>query len=106
NLGTNASTEITTDAEGRFAFPEQPIGRYQLTVALDGVQNAVLSDVHVPPGQLLDLKVPLQVGDISSSVDVTGGVPLVQSGTSSVQTSMTERQGQEMAPHGRNPPQT
>jgi len=103
NLGTNASTEITTDAEGRFAFPEQPIGRYQLTVALEGFQTAVLSDVTLLTGQLLDLKVPLQVGDISSSVDVTGGVPLVQSGTSSVQTSMTERQVQELPLNGRNP---
>ena len=63
----------------------------------------MLSDVTLLTGQLLDLKVPLQVGDISSSVDVTGGVPLVQSGTSSVQTSMTERQVQELPLNGRNP---
>ena len=103
NLGTNASTDAVTDQNGRFGFPEQPIGRYQLTVAVEGFQTAVLNDVTLLTGQLLDLKVPLQVGDIKSSVDVTGGVPLVQAGSSSVQTSMTERQVQELPLNGRNP---
>ncbi|MEO7275725.1 MAG: TonB-dependent receptor [Vicinamibacterales bacterium] len=103
NLGTNASSEATTDGDGRFSFPEQPIGRYQLSVSIEGFRTAVLSDVTLLTGQLLDLKVPLQVGDITSSVDVTGGVPLVQAGSSTVQTSMTERQVQELPLNGRNP---
>ena len=39
NLGTNAASEVTTGADGRFSFPEQPIGRYQLTVVLQGFQT-------------------------------------------------------------------
>ena len=57
NVGTNASTEVITDGDGRFAFPEQPIGRYHVTVALEGFQTAVLTDVTLLTGQVLDLKV-------------------------------------------------
>ena len=103
NLGTNAASEVTTGADGRFSFPEQPIGRYQLTVVLQGFQTAALNEVTLLTGQLLELRVPLAVGDIQTSVEVSGGVPLVQAGSSSVQTSMTERQVQELPLNGRNP---
>ena len=40
---------------------------------------------------------------MESVVEVSGGVPLVQTGTATVQTSMTERQVQELPLNGRNP---
>jgi hypothetical protein len=103
SVRTNATTEMVTDLEGRFAFQELPIGRYELSVSLQGFQKAVLGNIELLTGQVQDLKVPLQVGDLQTVVDVRGGLPLIQTASSSVQTSMTERQVQELPLNGRNP---
>src|SRR3954451_20610745 len=103
SLRTNAKTDVVTDLEGRFAFQELPIGRYELSVSLQGFKTGMLDSIELLTGQVQDLKVQLEVGDLQSIVDVPGGLPLIQTASSTVQTSMTERQVQELPLNGRNP---
>ena len=39
-IDTNVARETTTDADGRFRFPYLKVGRYEITVALDGFADA------------------------------------------------------------------
>lgn len=103
SLRTGLTNEAVTNSEGRFSFPELPIGEYELSVTLQGFQKLVRGDVSLITGQILDLNLPLQVGSVESTVVVTAEVPLVQTANSTVQTSMTERQVQELPLNGRNP---
>ena len=103
NVRTNVTQEAVSDGQGRFSFSEVPIGSYELTVTLQGFQKLVRTDLTLLTGQVADLALALQVGTLDTVVEVTGGLPLVQTSTSSVQTSMTQRQVQELPLNGRNP---
>nr|MBA3440847.1 TonB-dependent receptor [Pyrinomonadaceae bacterium] len=103
SLRTGLTSEVVTNSEGRFSFSELPIGEYELSAALEGFQKLVRNDIILLTGQVLDLTLALQVGNIETVIVVTGEVPLVQTASSTVQTSMTERQVQELPLNGRNP---
>jgi hypothetical protein len=103
SLRTGLTSDATTNAEGRFSFPELPIGEYELTVTQQGFQKLSRGGITLVTGQVLDLNLTLQVGSVETTVEITEEVPLVQTASSTVQTSMTERQVQELPLNGRNP---
>lgn len=103
HLSTGLTREAITSSEGRFNFPESPIGEYELTASLDGFQKLSRRDITLVTGGVVDLTLSLQIGSVESTIEITGQEPLVQTASSTVQTSMTKRQVQELPLNGRNP---
>lgn len=103
NVATSRSFETVTAAEGLFRFPELPIGPYEITASLTGFQTLVRSDIELLTGQTLDVRLSMQLGDVNESIEVTGGIPLVQTTTSAVQTTIDSRAMSELPLNGRNP---
>jgi hypothetical protein len=103
NVRTGLTVETTTNEIGIFRCPELPIGQYEVTGVLDGFQTIVRSDITLVTGQTLDLKLTMPPGGLETIVQVTGATPLVQTASSTVQTSMTVRQVEELPLNGRNP---
>ncbi|MFN7930939.1 MAG: TonB-dependent receptor [Blastocatellia bacterium] len=103
NVATGLSVEATTNAEGRYQFPELPVGQYELTVTQPGFQKLVRGGITLITGQVAEVNLAMQVGAVESTIEVTGDIPLVQTTTATVQTSMTVRQVQELPLNGRNP---
>ncbi len=66
-----------SDAAGAYRFPALPPGRYEVTAVLSGFQTATIKDVQLELGQILKVDVPMQVGGLSESVQVTGESPLI-----------------------------
>jgi outer membrane receptor protein involved in Fe transport len=103
----NADTGITRNAEtnqaGIFEFPDLPIGAYQLEFKKQGFQTQNTDRVPLVTGQTLDLKIEMKLGETTQSLTVTSEAPLVESTTSSVQTSVTEAQMKDLPLNGRNP---
>lgn len=104
---TNTHTGLTRSAksnqDGVFVFPDLPIGSYTLESSKDGFQSQRYEGINLLTGQILDLKVVLPVGTATQSVEVNDSIPLVQTASSTVQTSVTSTQMRDLPLNGRNP---
>jgi Carboxypeptidase regulatory-like domain/TonB-dependent Receptor Plug Domain len=103
---TNSQTGLTrkteTNQDGIFAMPNLPIGTYTVAAEAPGFQTQQRQNVSLLTGQNLDLTFSLPIGSASQRIDVTEGAPLVQTDSSSVQTSVNQRQMQDLPLNGRN----
>ena len=103
NLRTGLTQETVTNEVGIFRFADLPIGQYEVTATLQGFQKLVAGGINLITGQSADLKLAMQPGGLETTVEVSGATPVVQTSSSTVQTSMTVRQVQELPLNGRNP---
>jgi len=88
----NGSTQTqSTNARGVYRFSLLPPGRYTVSVAVTGFQEANATTV-VTIGQTANLKITLAVGEAVSTVEVTSDAPLLQTENSDVSTSFSETQ--------------
>jgi hypothetical protein len=102
----NSETGLTRTAEstsaGVFAFAEMPIGQYTVSVKKEGFRSQRTGPVTLVTGQVLDLQLSLQVGDVNQSVEVSAEATMVQTASSSVQASVTRKQMVDLPLNGRN----
>jgi hypothetical protein len=105
NVRTGRTLEATTNEVGIFRFADLPIGQYEVTATLQGFRTLVAGGINLITGQSPDLKLVMQPGGLETTVEVSGATPVTQTASSTVQTSMTVRQVQELPLNGRNPMQ-
>ena len=103
NSATGVSRNEVTNQEGIFVFPDLPIGTYQLQISRAGFQTQKRDGIVLLTGQTLDLQISLAVGSETQSVEVTSAAPLIQTASSSIQTSVDQKQMQDLPLNGRNP---
>ncbi|MEW5979740.1 MAG: TonB-dependent receptor [Acidobacteriota bacterium] len=91
NSATNVTRVTTTDSSGYYVFPELPVGSYVVTVKKDGFKQVERHDVVLQVGQRARIDFPLEVGAITQVVEVTGATPLLQVGSASPGSLVTNR---------------
>src|SRR5262249_33881006 len=74
-----------------------------LEVAKQGFQKQKTDNLALVTGQVVDMKITLQVGDVTQAISVSAEAPLVESAASSVQTTVTQSLMQDLPLNGRNP---
>jgi len=88
----NGSTQAqSTNSRGVYRFSLLPPGRYTVSVAVAGFQEATATAV-VTIGQAATVNIALAVGGAVSTVEVTSDAPLLQTENADVSTSFTETQ--------------
>jgi Carboxypeptidase regulatory-like domain/TonB-dependent Receptor Plug Domain len=102
NTQTGLSRTSKTNQDGIFVLPDLPIGNYTLEAQAQGFEAQRREGVSLLTGQSLELKFSLPVGSASQTVQVTEGAPLVQTDASSIQTSVNQKQMQDLPLNGRN----
>jgi hypothetical protein len=102
NVDTGLERSAATNTAGIFEFPDMPIGKYQLEISKQGFQKQKTEALPLLTGQVLDMKLTLTIGDVTSAVSVTAEAPLVESASSSVETSVTQGQMEDLPLNGRN----
>jgi len=78
NMGTNVEFVTTSQADGRYAFPRLPPGKYEITATADGFKTYISSGLTLNVGSRLTVDLPMTLGEVSSSVEVTATEELVQ----------------------------
>src|SRR5438046_2013925 len=68
-LGTEFN--VLTDGQGLYAFPKLPVGRYDVTMVLDGFKPQKRTAVPVDADSALQINVTLEVGEQSETVTVS-----------------------------------
>lgn len=84
NTDTGVTSTASTDKVGEYTFSYLPPGRYQLAAQVAGFRTYTQPDIVLEMGRVVRLDVRFQVGEVAESVVVSGGVPLLESETSTV----------------------
>lgn len=77
---TERGTQITatTNSEGFYNLSNLPVGTYNLKVENQGFQTATQSNIVLQLNQVARIDIPLQVGNVATSVEVTAAAPVLQ----------------------------
>jgi Carboxypeptidase regulatory-like domain len=103
DLATNDVRKATTQEKGTYTFVNLSLGRYKLTVSNPGFKSQIFNDVVVQAAQTTDIKVTLQVGTVSETVEVNGGAaPLVETTANAIGTTVDLKQIESLPIYGRD----
>ncbi len=90
NTATNATANATTTSSGSFLLAGLAVGNYNVTVTKSGFQTVTQSGIAVAVAADHGLgSIRLPVGSQSTTVEVTGAPPLIESTQAQVSTAFT-----------------
>ncbi|MBZ5607781.1 MAG: TonB-dependent receptor [Acidobacteriia bacterium] len=84
NLDTNATQTLTTSSDGRFRFPQLPVGSYEVTVEAPGFAKYVQGPIVLRLNAEAELPVKLSLAGVTESVNITSDAPLINTTTAEV----------------------
>ena len=102
DTGTNRTLVSTSDANGLYEFNALPAAPYRLTVEHDGFQKKVLEHVVIIPEQPNALNLQLDVGQVQTTVTVSGETQALDTETATLSGTVTSNQIQNMPSFGRD----
>src|SRR5882724_2836628 len=92
NPATNFSRDVTTNDEGYYQITNLPPGSYERTVEAGGFAKGRIPSVTLTVGQRADLDIPLTVGAVGATVDIsTAEVALVESSSTTVSNTIDQK---------------
>ena len=103
NLATNASQTATTDNAGRYILNFVPPGTYTETVSAAGFRTAKQNNIIVEMAVDRPVDFKLEVGLVSSQVEVTSTTPPLETSSSNIDTVITAKEITDLPLNGRNP---
>ena len=77
-----------TNSEGFYTLAQLPIGRYEVSVEAAGFKTAVHQAFSLDLNQTAKIDVALTIGQTTTTIEVSGGAPLLQTETTEVGTVM------------------
>ena len=82
NAATAFTSEVPTNNEGAYYIPYLSPGTYRITVESPGFKKYVREGVVIRTGEIPRIDIQMEVGGVTETVQVTGGVPLLDTETS------------------------
>src|SRR5262245_2996874 len=83
NVETNVSVKSETNDQGLYTVPSLKPGPYSITVEKAGFKKSVRSGVTLQVNQVARLDVNLQIGELTTAVEIVEAATLLESETSS-----------------------
>ncbi|MBI4906024.1 MAG: carboxypeptidase regulatory-like domain-containing protein [Acidobacteria bacterium] len=102
NVGTGIVFRARTSAEGVYAIPNLPIGKYEVSAVAQGFKTYRRTDVVLEVAQRLRIAITLELGAVAESVTISGEIPRVQTEESSLGTVVERQRIEELPLNGRN----
>ena len=103
NNGTGVTQRTTTDDAGTYRFLLLPSGVYRIEASGPGFKTFRRDGLIVEVDRSLSVPVTLELGDVTETVEVVAGTPLLEPNTSSLGTVMDRRKVEDLPLNGRNP---
>ncbi len=101
NTGTGRTVTAETGGSGEYAINALTAGKYHINVTASGFTTES-ADFTLQVSQVQEISLKLAPGGTGTTVDVTAGVPLVDTATSSMGEVIQGRQVTELPLNGRN----
>ena len=103
NVGTGLERTTTTSADGSYAIPELPIGKYSVTITQSGFQTSVTSDVEVNVATERRVDAQLKLGQVTQMVEVSGGdLPQIETTSNELGGVLTSKTVEDLPINGRD----
>lgn len=103
SLDTARELSVTSSSEGSYSFLQLSPGRYALRCEREGFETKVITDVVLAADQTVRVDIPLSLGAVSTTVEVSGaGAELLQTETSELAQVVDNRKIQELPMNGRS----
>ena len=102
HAGTGESRQARSNERGEFSSPYIRIGEYTVTTEAAGFKKRVESGIVVQVDQTVSLRIALEIGSVSESIEVTGAAPLLDAATSSLGQVIENKKILDLPLNGRN----
>ncbi len=103
NTDTNISRTTETTGSGDYTFTLVQVGTYSIKVEAKGFKTFLAPSLAVASGDRARVDAPMEVGDVTQSVEVQATVaPALQTDTSSLGTLVTSQAVEDVPLDGRN----
>ncbi|MGH9161078.1 MAG: TonB-dependent receptor domain-containing protein [Vicinamibacteraceae bacterium] len=102
SVETKVSRTTRTSSSGYYRVPSLPPGRFRIMVSAPNFEAHVIEDFVLEGTQVKTVNVELVIGQATETVDVVGGVPLVETGESTISRQINETEVKELPLVGRN----
>src|SRR4051794_36121703 len=103
NAGTGVVNRTVTDGAGNFRFLLLPPGNYSVEAGAPGFKTFRRQGIVVEVDRSLAVPITLEIGQVSDTVEVHGGTPLLDPNTSALGTALDSRSVNDLPLNGRNP---
>lgn len=102
NVATAVSTHTQTTSSGDFSVPFLIVGTYRVSVQATGFQKGVVDNIVLNVAQQARANVILKAGTVSETVEVQANAVALDTDSSSISQTVTQRQVDELPLNGRN----
>ena len=92
NNATGVKNNTKTNADGQYRFNNIPIGLYNVTATAAGFATSTLKNVDIQLSKTSTANITLQVGSVSTSVDVSEIGAVIDTTTAQLQSNFEARQ--------------
>jgi hypothetical protein len=103
NDATAYTRSATTGDDGYYVIPTLPIGTYTLTVTKDGFSTLKFPGIDLQAGREAVVDGALKIGSVSTSIEVSGGAPVVDPAQTNIGRTISEQEIQNLPLTSRNP---
>lgn len=103
NKATGLVSTAQTDVTGHYGVPFLVPGTYRISVQATGFATAVNEEVVLSAAETLRVDISLVVGDLKQEITVTSEAPLLQTGSTTLQATVTGKTILELPLVNQNP---
>ncbi|MCW5963419.1 MAG: carboxypeptidase regulatory-like domain-containing protein [Bryobacterales bacterium] len=103
NNATGVVASARTNETGRFALPFQITGTYTISAELQGFKRSSRDGIQVRIGEVTEISITLEIGEITQTVEVTDTPPVLDTTTPSLGQVLDERRVLELPTLAGNP---
>ncbi|HEX4486175.1 MAG TPA: TonB-dependent receptor [Terriglobales bacterium] len=102
NQDTSATLSVTTSSDGLYNFTPVRIGNYTLTATAQGFQTTSQKNITVNVGSAVLVNMALKTGQVTETVEVTTGAPVLETQNASVGQVVNSKSVNDLPLNGRN----
>lgn len=102
NQATSVAREANSNEDGVYAFPSLTPGMYDIKVATPGFQVMTRRDIELQVQQTARIDFTLAVGEMTQTVEITGGAPLLTTEEATIGTVIENKRILDLPLNGRN----
>lgn len=103
NTQTGFTRSMETNDDGYYVFPNLPLGSYTVTIQKGGFSLQNHPDVVLDAGTQATIDAQLQVGATSTSIEVSGGAPVVDPSRVNMSVTIGQEETNNLPLTSRNP---
>jgi len=102
NQDTHDQRTANTNSTGDYQFTLLPVGRYTITVKVQGFKTATTANLAVEAGDRARSDIHMEAGGQTETVTIEAQTPLLQGDSATVSSTVTAKAVQDLPLNGRN----